>query len=536
MSLEAFNITTSNASNTSVSFTPEPVETEGFYNNVVLMKEYIYFYGSAVILCVCTILSVLGNVTVITVVYRKVSLQTVTHLLIVNLAFADLLSSLLCVPFDIAANFNQGSWLPGAVSCKVVRFLYSIFVSASIVTLSAIAIDRYYSVVYPLEKRMTLFKTKLMISYIWIHAVVICLPNLFVYEVTKIPKTDTLICIDIWKSRLQRRIYLILYATLTLFIPLTITCLAYCFVWRAFRLSQRRVNVIKSLKRPKTAMHMPYASKTEMKLLKMLFVMVSVFLLCWGPNVVVVFYLTFLPSVPITQYAILTVQWVTRLNAVLNPIIYGYLNKYFRQGFNDLLRTCPFTCVKALTLVVDISAPPTENKGLSPRARDGTRQRDSVIRTGQGEYSPQNIFVVSKTYSERKPDDDRRKKSSVLKPSCRRITTSEVEVHTVEIPMKNITNNNLKKNKSVRLMTRKKATFESPIVSSSGTESTTEAPHGKSLELPASWTKGYGHRKRLLPPLGMTPENLVEAVKKNKRKKKRKSNDRQKPQTKTNIP
>ena len=42
---------------------------------------------------------------------------------------------------------------------------------------------RYYSVVYPLEHKITMYKGKLMIVYVWCHAVIISLPKAIVGKV-----------------------------------------------------------------------------------------------------------------------------------------------------------------------------------------------------------------------------------------------------------------------------------------------------------------------------------------------------------------
>ncbi len=44
---------------------------------------------------------------------------------------------------------------------------------------------RYYSVVYPLENKITMYKGKLMILYVWLHAVVISLPKAVICQVKK---------------------------------------------------------------------------------------------------------------------------------------------------------------------------------------------------------------------------------------------------------------------------------------------------------------------------------------------------------------
>ncbi len=147
-------------------------------------------------------------------------------------------------------------------------------------------------------------------------------------------------CDEAWSSDTQAQVYLVCYTTLTMFAPLILTSTSYCFVWRAFRVSQRRVNVMNTLKRPKTASYLPYASKTEIRLLKMLFFMVFCFVVLWSPLVVHWFLKYFKTDLVLSEYLILTNEWFCRIEPVLDPIIYGYLNKQFRKSLRDMLRVC----------------------------------------------------------------------------------------------------------------------------------------------------------------------------------------------------
>nr|XP_006817066.1 PREDICTED: probable G-protein coupled receptor 176-like [Saccoglossus kowalevskii] len=222
---------------------------------------------------------------------------------------------------------------------------------------------------------------------------------------------------------------------------------------------------------------------TEMKLLKMLFVMVSVFLVCWGPYVAVIFYLTFASTASISQYAVLTVSWVTRLNAVINPVIYGYLNKHFRQGFYDLLRSCPCKCAKTIHFRVDMSTvSPTDHRVVTLHLQ----RRDNAPPI------PDNgdIFVVSKNGIENKNINGLKK-------------ISVAEVHREDV------------------RTNVPCSSSPGIPPPAGNEEASSGTNQDSLELKSNWMKGYGTRKRLLPPLGSTPETLVETNKKKRKGKKK---------------
>lgn len=99
---------------------------------------HYYYFANFLI----SFLSFFSHSVVLWVVIQKRLWQTVTHILVVNLALAHLLSSSICVPLEGHYLFNDGSWLAGSVVCKIERYLYMLFTSAAFLTLSAIAIDR----------------------------------------------------------------------------------------------------------------------------------------------------------------------------------------------------------------------------------------------------------------------------------------------------------------------------------------------------------------------------------------------------------
>ena len=83
-----------------------------------------------------------GNGAIVAVVIPKGLPQTVTHLLVVNLAVAHLLLSLICTPLDAGYLLTSGKWLTDDHGCRFQRFASTTFSSAAILTLSTIAVDR----------------------------------------------------------------------------------------------------------------------------------------------------------------------------------------------------------------------------------------------------------------------------------------------------------------------------------------------------------------------------------------------------------
>ncbi|VDN82635.1 unnamed protein product [Brugia pahangi] len=176
------------------------------------------------------ILSLLGNsivVLAITKLQRRVT-QSITNILLLNLAIADLLRSIICIPPTLMSEISQ-CWLLGPHVCKFAAYLQPVTVCASAYTLALIALERYYAICRPLESMIWLSKRRLLalISFVWLTAFGSNIGALVIYDA--IPyKTH-------WSCRstatpLTDFLYQIHVTLLLLFIPLTIMLLLYCKV------------------------------------------------------------------------------------------------------------------------------------------------------------------------------------------------------------------------------------------------------------------------------------------------------------------
>lgn len=60
------------------------------------------------LVCICALF---GNLMVVTVVYRNSSMHNATNYFIVNLAIADILVALFCVPITLVDNLYRGKFI-----------------------------------------------------------------------------------------------------------------------------------------------------------------------------------------------------------------------------------------------------------------------------------------------------------------------------------------------------------------------------------------------------------------------------------------
>ena len=145
----------------------EPVHMETMYSDI----EHVFMTGALLIIMV---FSLAGNIMVCVTIYRKRRLRTRTNAFIINLTVADLGVAILCMPFSLITCLYH-HWTFGDVMCHLNGFVNIVFTQTSLLTLTAIAIDKYYSIVWPLRRMMTKRRTAGLIAWTWVQPIMIAL-------------------------------------------------------------------------------------------------------------------------------------------------------------------------------------------------------------------------------------------------------------------------------------------------------------------------------------------------------------------------
>ncbi|XP_077388626.1 5-hydroxytryptamine receptor 4 isoform X2 [Festucalex cinctus] len=295
-------------------------------------------------------MSILGNLLVMVAVCKDRQLRKIkTNYFIVSLAFADLLVSLLVMPFG-AIDLVYQQWIYGQTFCLVRTSLDVLLTTASIMHLCCIALDRYYAICcQPLvySNKMTPTRVALMIGGCWVIPTFISfLPIMqgwnaigidHVIDERRHPEgSNSTSCVF-----LVNKPYAVTCSLVAFYIPLALMVLAYQRIYVTARAHAVQIGILQRAGAPPPSsdsadQQRNQRMRVETKAAKTLCVIMGCFCLCWAPFFVINVVDPFIGyTAPEQLWA--ACLWLGYINSMLNPILYAFLNKSFRRAFLSIL-------------------------------------------------------------------------------------------------------------------------------------------------------------------------------------------------------
>ncbi|XP_036941370.1 G-protein coupled receptor 176 isoform X2 [Acanthopagrus latus] len=506
-----------------------PAEGSGLEEQQRLVREQAYRDFTTTIQIFILLSSLLGNATVLWCTCCTNVFKSVTNRFIKNLACSGICASLVCVPFDVALGASPRCcwWLHTLLLCKAIKFLHKLFCSVTVLSFSAIALDRYYSVLYPLERKISDARSRDLVIYIWVHAAVASLPVFAVTNVTDVYVTSS--CSDDHARSLGHMVYVLIYNVTTLILPLALVFLFMLLIRRALSASQKKKVIIAALRTPQNSISIPYVSQREAELHATLLAVVLAFSACSAPYGALVVYRTILADtkeLPISLY--LTALWLPKVSLLTNPLLFLTVNRSARHSWLDLLarihRRYSRRNVVSTGGLASLGAEGVigEPVGLETAGRSGSQLLE-MFNIGQ-----QQIFRPSE--EEEEEEDVENEIPSQGPGGCpgskedhqggSRMGSLRGEVITKKDPLQG-TGGGLvitKEGPPSVIAPRASPVHTCAYASSSQVapatpteaEDSTQFGFGP-FELPPQWLpETRNSKKRLLPPLGNTPEELIQ--------------------------
>ncbi|XP_078280885.1 5-hydroxytryptamine (serotonin) receptor 5A, b isoform X2 [Rhinoraja longicauda] len=303
------------------------------------------------LLAILVLATFLWNVLVLVTILRVRTFHRVPHNLVASMAISDVMVAALVMPLSLVHELEGRRWRLGKVLCQVWITFDVLCCTASIWNVTAIALDRYWSITRHLEYTLKTRKkiSNIMIFLTWVLSSVISLSPLFGWGNTYSEQEE--------RCQVSQEPSYTIFSTFGAFyLPLCVVLFVYWKIYKAakFRIGTRRTNTITPMPEVKEASHQPemvftvrhatvtfqtdgdtWREQKEKKAALMVGILIGVFVLCWIP-----FFITELIN-PLCSCDIPPIWksiflWLGYSNSFFNPLIYTAFNKNYNNAFRNL--------------------------------------------------------------------------------------------------------------------------------------------------------------------------------------------------------
>lgn len=300
------------------------------------------------------VLSLLGNGLILFLLLKFENVKTVTNFFILNLVLSDLLFTL-SLPFW--GYYHSDQWIFGNASCKVLASMFFIGFYSSMLFLTVMTVDRYMAVVHAIYAART---RKLLYVYVvsgtvWAISVFSAIPKFILYGTRKNVFYGTL-CEETGYSAEKLDSWKLVgyYQQVVMFFVVPLLIILYCYTLIVIKLHY-------------TKMH------NKDKAIKLIFLIVLAFFLCWTPYNVIIFIKAGRISEGIEDddcdetidYTFFICRNIAYFHCCINPFFYTFVGTKFRRHLSAVLGKW-ILC--------------------------GSKYRASSLSSKTSEYSPQTIY------------------------------------------------------------------------------------------------------------------------------------------------
>lgn len=298
------------------------------------MSESILILVGLILLVFFTLL---GNAFVLLVILckaRRLFLKPL-YVFIFNICVSDILATLFTMIFEVYEEMS-GVWRFGEPACKIIEYLEMTLFGVNIFTHLSIALERYRNVVQPFKTQMKVKAAKKLVCASWIVPALLSLPYLYT---VRLEERD-LKCICslrempwIWLDKLVLAIELLI----VFLVPLAFIVGLYVIIVKTLSDRQRKANVV--LPQPTQVTFCAAALHG----LRVSVAVVTIFVLCWLPFVVVFFTRLFTGSENVARTSTLykTALYASYVSELLTPLLYCACDRNIKPALLSALK-CRF--------------------------------------------------------------------------------------------------------------------------------------------------------------------------------------------------
>lgn len=279
------------------------------------------------------VISLVGNMTMVYVIFKAPNMKTTTNLLLANMAIADLMITFFVMPSCIVYLYLQNLWFSGTfgdITCRTVHYLWGLSIAASILTHVLIAAERFFCIVFPFKRVTYIKNSKTNYSFIWGSSFTLMIPYLVVFGSVQFGPGENSYCVVKKEFLKILQIHISLVFVLLYALPLLFIATLYTVVCR--KLWKQKSPGVRS----QTAVQNRETRKR--KTVKMLIILVTVFAICWLPVHVMHLFLFFWYNTVIPTAIYLLSFWACHSHSAINPLLVAIFNSQYQKACREMIR------------------------------------------------------------------------------------------------------------------------------------------------------------------------------------------------------
>nr|AGB67492.1 c-like opsin [Tripedalia cystophora]QBS47879.1 lens eye opsin [Tripedalia cystophora] len=277
-------------------------------------------------------LSISLNLVVLITFYRLRQKLSFKDALMASMALSDVVQAIIGYPLEVFTVVD-GQWTFGMELCQVAAFFITALGQVSIAHLTALALDRYFTVCRPFVATAihgSMRNAGLVIFFCWFYAsfwAVLPLVGWSNYDV----EGDGMRCSINWADDSPKsysyRVCLFVFLYL---IPVLIMGITYILVQGEMKNMRGRAAQLFGSESEAALKNI----KAEKRHTRLVFVMILSFVVAWTPYTFVAMWVSFFTKQlgPIPLYVDTLAAMLAKSSAMFNPIIYCFLHKQFRRA------------------------------------------------------------------------------------------------------------------------------------------------------------------------------------------------------------
>ncbi|KAM4613749.1 oxytocin receptor b [Polymixia lowei] len=334
------------------------------------------------VLVLVLLLALAGNLCVLLAIHTSKHSQSRMYYFMKHLSIADLVVAIFQVLPQLIWDITFRFYGPDLL-CRLVKYLQVVGMFASTYMLVLMSIDRCLAICQPLRS-LHKRKDRFYVIASWMLSLIFSTPQVYIFSLKEVGNG----VYDCWGDFVQpwgAKAY-VTWISLTIYIiPVTILSICYGLIsfkiWQNFKLKTKRGQCMSLTPRTsKGAMlsrvsSVRLISKAKIQTVKMTFVIVLAYIVCWTPFFFVQMWSAWDPAAPREDTAFIIAMLLASLNSCCNPWIYMFFAGHL---FHELMQC--FICCSGRYLR-------GSSRGCERPCGHKTKSSTSVIKTAGSQRS-----------------------------------------------------------------------------------------------------------------------------------------------------